>query len=67
MKTRLLRINTLILAILLTPATARADFALSEFPQFVQDQGPTWIFELLYGILYTIFGLFLGDLFGIAS
>ena len=40
--------------LLATPLSASADFTFSEFPQFVEDQAPNWLFEILFTILATL-------------
>ncbi len=44
----------LLAGLLLGPSTALADFAFSDFGQYAQDQGPTWLAQILAAIFVLL-------------
>ncbi len=53
-------------SIMVAPAVARADFSILEFPQFVSDAAPNWLFQILSTIL-LVFSQLLGGLLGLGT
>lgn len=64
MKNTAHRVWMIAVVALATPAAALADFSFGEFPRYVEDQAPDWIFQILSAILIAfsqlLFGMFTG-------
>ena len=64
MKKRLWMCSATIGTLLASPPAAWADFTFNDVGQFVQDQTPNWLFQILSTILLAVAELFIAMLTG---
>lgn len=67
MSTRRLHMAVVQATLLAMPCTLLADFTLGAFPQFVQDQAPSWLFQILSAIFIGLFQSLTFGLFGLTT